>query len=52
MVKILFSKLQDRFNKYITSKCFNLDRGEIGANKYHQTKLEYHINELKAEEKN
>ena len=46
-----FSKLQDRFNKYITSKGFNLDRGEIGANKYHQTKLEYHINELKAEEK-
>lgn len=27
-----FSKLQDRFNKYITSKGFNLDRGEIGAN--------------------
>lgn len=46
-----FSKLQDRFNKYITSKGFNLDRGEISANKYHQTKLEYHINELKAEEK-
>ena len=32
-----FSKLQDRFNKYITSKGFNLDRGEIGANQYHQT---------------
>lgn len=46
-----FSKLQDRFNKYITSKGFNLDRGEIDANKYHQTKLEYRINELKAEEK-
>ena len=46
-----FSKLQDRFNKYITSKGFNLDRGEIGSNKYHQTKLEYRINELKAEEK-
>lgn len=46
-----FSKLQDTFNKYITSKGFNLDRGEIGANKYHQTKLEYHINELKSEEK-
>lgn len=46
-----FFKLQDRFNKYITSKGFNLNRGEIGANKYHQTKLEYHINELKAEEK-
>ncbi len=46
-----FSKLQDRFNKYITGKGFNLDRGEIGANKYHQTKLEYRINELKAGEK-
>ena len=46
-----FSKLQDRFNKYITSKGFNLDRGKIDANKYHQTKLEYHINELKDEEK-
>lgn len=46
-----FSKLQDRFNNYITSKGFNLDRGEISANKFHQTKLEYHISELKAEEK-
>ena len=46
-----FSKIQDRFNKYITNKGFNLDRGEIGANKHHQTKLEYHINELKDEEK-
>ena len=46
-----FSKIQDRFNKYITNKGFNLDRGEIGANKHHQTKLEYHINELKEEEK-
>ncbi len=44
-----FSKLQDKFNEFITSKGFNLDRGEIGANKNHQTKLEYHINELKAE---
>lgn len=47
-----FSKLQDRFNKYITSKGFNLDRGEIGANKVHQTKLEYKINELKSEVNN
>ncbi len=46
-----FSKLQDKFNKYITNKGFNLDRGEIGANKHHQTKLEYHINELKEQEK-
>lgn len=46
-----FSKFQNRFNKYITNKGLNLDRGEIGVNKYHQTKLEYRINELKAEEK-
>lgn len=44
--------MQDRFNKYITSKGFNLDRGEIGANKVHQTKLEYKINELKSEVNN
>ena len=46
-----FSNMQDKFNEYMTEKGFNLDRGEIGANKKHQTKLEYHINELKAEEK-
>ena len=46
-----FSKLQDRFNKYITSKGFNLDRGEIGANKYHQTKAEKYLKELQAENK-
>ncbi len=44
-----FSKIQDDFNKYINSKGFNLDRGNVGANKRHQTKLEYEINELKAE---
>ena len=46
-----FSNIQDKFNEYMKEKGFNLDRGEIGANKKHQTKLEYHISELKAEEK-
>lgn len=46
-----FSNMQDKFNEYMKEKGFNLDRGEIGANKKHQTKLEYHISELKAEEK-
>lgn len=43
--------MQNKFNEYMKEKGFNLDRSEIGANKKHQTKLEYHINELKAEEK-
>lgn len=46
-----FSNMQDKFNEYMKEKGFNLDRGEIGANKKHQTKLEYHISELKVEEK-
>ena len=46
-----FSNMQDKFNEYMKEKGFNLDRGEIGANKKHQTKLEYHISELKTEEK-
>ena len=46
-----FSNMQDKFNEYMKEKSFNLDRGEIGANKKHQTKLEYHISELKVEEK-
>lgn len=44
-----FSKLQDSFNKFITDRGFRLDRGEIGVKKEHSTKLEYQINELKAE---
>lgn len=46
-----FSNMQDKFNEYMKEKGFNLNRGEIGVNKKHQTKLEYHISELKAEEK-
>jgi len=44
-----YAIMQDEFNKFITSKCFNLDRGNIGSSKVHQSKLEYDINEKKAE---
>ena len=47
-----FANIQDKFNKYITSCDFKLDRGNIGSNKVHQTKLEYKINELKSEVNN
>ena len=47
-----FANIQDKFNKYITSCGFKLDRGNIGSNKVHQTKLEYQINELKSEVNN
>lgn len=47
-----FANIQDKFNKYITSCGFKLDRGNIGSNKVHQTKLEYRINELKSEVNN
>lgn len=41
--------MQDSFNKFITEKGFKLDRGKIGSNIQHQTKLEYQIAENKAE---
>ncbi len=47
-----FANIQDKFNKYITSCGFKLDRGNIGSNKVHQAKLEYKINELKSEVNN
>ncbi|HIT11273.1 MAG TPA: plasmid recombination protein [Candidatus Pelethosoma merdigallinarum] len=47
-----FANIQDKFNKYITDCGFKLDRGNIGSNKVHQTKLEYKINELKTEMNN
>lgn len=46
---ISFHKIQNDFNKFITDKGFNLDRGNIGASVEHQTKLEYQIAENKAE---
>jgi len=47
-----FANIQDKFNKYITDCGYKLDRGNIGSNKVHQTKLEYNINELKSEMNN
>ncbi len=47
-----FANLQDKFNKYITDCGYKLDRGNIGSNKVHQTKLEYKINELKSKMNN
>lgn len=44
-----FANIQDKFNKYITDCGYKLDRGNIGSNKVHQTKLEYKISELKSE---
>lgn len=45
--KASFARLQDQYNEYITSKGFELDRGEIGANKHHQDKAEHNIKVLK-----
>ena len=44
--KASFARLQDQYNEYITSKGFELDRGEIGANKHHQEKAEHNIKVL------
>lgn len=47
--KLSFHQMQNDFNKFITKKGFNLYRGDIGANKENQSKLEYDIAEKKAE---
>lgn len=47
--KLSFHKMQNEFNEFITEKGFNLYRGDIGANKENQTKLDYDIAEKKAE---
>ena len=44
--KASFARLQDQYNEYITSKGFELDRGEICANKHHQDKAEHNIKVL------
>lgn len=44
-----YAKLQNSFYKFITERGFNLDRGNIGANVEHKTKLEFQIEENKAE---
>ena len=47
--KASFAKLQDQYNEYITSKGFELDRGQVGANKHHQDKTEHNIKVLNNE---
>lgn len=49
--KTSFAKIQDDYNKFITEKGFNLDRGQIGGNKHHQTKAEKYLEELQEEAK-
>lgn len=44
-----YAKMQDSFNKFITERGFKLDRGNVGANINRKTKLEYQIEENKAE---
>ena len=45
--KTSYAQIQDDYNKFITEKGFNLDRGEIGANKFHLTKAEKQLQDLK-----
>ncbi len=47
--KVSFAKLQDQYNEFITSKGFELDRGQVGANKHHQDKAEHNIKVLNNE---
>ncbi|MFI3260678.1 MAG: plasmid recombination protein [bacterium] len=47
--KLSYSKMQDEFNTFIKNKGFNLDRGKVGNNKEHKPKLEYQVEETKAE---
>lgn len=47
--KSSYAKIQDQYNEYITSKGFNLYRGNVGANVEHQTKAEYKLKETKNE---
>ena len=42
-------KIQDKYNEFITSKGFNLYRGNIGANKEHITKAKHTLNELESQ---
>ena len=45
--KTSFAKVQDKYNEFITSKGFNLFRGEIGSNNEHINKAKYEYNSLK-----
>ena len=44
--KTSYAKIQDDYNKFITEKGFNLDRGEVGANKHYLTKAEKQLKDL------
>lgn len=44
--KSSFAIIQDKYHEYITSKGYNLDRGEVGAHKQHKTTLQHQIEEL------
>ena len=44
--KASFAKIQDDYNEFIISKGFDLDRGHVGSNRHHQTKLEHRIKVL------
>lgn len=50
--KSSYARVQDKYNEYITSKGFNLYRGNVGANVEHQTKAEHKLKETKKEIKN
>lgn len=49
--KTSYAKIQDDYNKFINEKGFNLDRGEIGANKHHLTKAEKQLKDLQEQNK-
>lgn len=49
--KTSYAQIQDDYNKFITEKGFNLDRGEIGANKNHLTKAEKQLKDLQEQNK-
>ena len=49
--KTSFAKIQNDYNKFINEKGFNLDRGEIGANKHHLTKAEKRLKDLQEQNK-
>lgn len=49
--KTSYAKIQDEYNKFINEKGFNLDRGEVGANKHHLTKAEKQLKDLQEQNK-
>ena len=47
--KASYAKIQDKYNEFITSKEFNLYRGNIGSNIEHIDKATHTLNELQAQ---